>query len=165
MLEALFLHLLLCHVFRVTAEDYVRSASRHVGRDRDRALASRLGDYGRFFFMIFRVQNIVLDPLAFQHFAEYLGFFDSDRADKNGLTLRVNFLDALDNGFELARLAFIDLVVKVFSDHRLVRRDLNNVEPVDLPELVFLGQRGTRHTGKFLVKSEKILESDRRKRF
>ena len=69
-LELLFFHLLLCHVFRVTAKRDIRSAPRHVGCYRNRALASRLCDYRRFFFMVLRVQNVMLDAFAFEKFAQ-----------------------------------------------------------------------------------------------
>src|SRR6266545_3639129 len=44
------------------AEFDVGAAARHVGRDRDRAWLSRLGDNFGFALMVFGVQNLVLEP-------------------------------------------------------------------------------------------------------
>ena len=160
-----FSDLLLCQVFRVTAKRDIRSAPRHVGCYRNRALASRLCDYRRFFFMVLRVQNVMLDAFAFEKFAQYLGFFYRNRAYKHRLTLCVNFLDLFHNGFEFADFAFVDLVVEVFSYHRAVCRNFDNVKSVYLSELVLFRQRRTGHARKFFVKPEKILECYRGKRF
>ena len=45
-----------------------------------------------------------------------------------------------------------------------VRRDLDDVQLVDLDELLLLGLRGTGHAGELLVEAEVVLERDRRER-
>ena len=52
----------------------------------------------------------------------------------------------------------------VLPDHRLVGRDLDDVERVDLAELVFLGLGRARHAAEFGIQPEQVLEGDRRQR-
>ena len=47
------------------------------------------------------------------------------------------------------------------AHHRLVRRDHDDFEPVDLLELERLGVRGAGHAGELLVHAEVVLERDR----
>src|SRR5207253_2998872 len=47
------------------------------------------------------------------------------------------------------------------SDHRLVRRDLCDLELVDLIELLCLGGCGARHARELLVHAEIVLDRDR----
>ena len=54
------------HKIRVATEQDVRTAAGHVGGDRDRALAARLGDDFGFALVIFGVQNVMRHTLADQ---------------------------------------------------------------------------------------------------
>ena len=66
-----------------------------------------------------------------------------------------------------AHLASFDLKMKSFSSARAtgdVRRDLDDVEVVDLDELLLLGLRRARHPGELLVEAEVVLQRDRRER-
>jgi hypothetical protein len=58
----------------------------------------------------------------------------------------------------------VDQVLHVLADHRLVGRDHDDLEAVDLLELVGLGVRRARHAGELLVHAEVVLEGDRRQR-
>ena len=57
-----------------------------------------------------------------------------------------------------------DEVVLVRARDRHVRRDLDDVEVVDLDELLLLRLRRPRHAGELLVEAEVVLERDRRER-
>ncbi len=50
------------------------------------------------------------------------------------------------------------------ADDRDVRRDLDDVEAVDLDELLLLGLRGTGHAAELLVEAEVVLQRDRGER-
>ena len=102
----------------------------------------------------------MLDALFLEELRELFGFFDGDRTDEDRLALRVGFDDLVDDGVELAVLGLVDDVVMVDTDHRLVGRDLDRVQVVDLGELVCFGHGGTGHTGQLLVQTEVVLEGD-----
>ena len=61
-LHALFAQLSLRQKLGVAAEQNVRSAPRHVRRDRDRAVPPRLRDDLRLARVVLRVQYVVFDP-------------------------------------------------------------------------------------------------------
>ena len=65
---------------------------------------------------------------------------------------------------ELAFLRAEDEVVLVLARDLDVRRDLDDVEVVDLDELLLLGLRRAGHAGELLVEAEVVLERDRRER-
>ena len=72
--------------------------------------------------------------------------------------------DFLEHRLPLALFGFEDLVVAVVADHRLVGRDLDHRDFVDLHELGRLGQRRPGHPGELVVEAEVVLQGDRRQR-
>ena len=152
------------HEFGVAAQQDVRAAAGHVRRDRDGALAARLRDDLGFLLVVFRVEHLVLDAAALEHRAQLLGLLDRDRADQHRLALFVVLDDVFDDGVEFALFGLVDDVRAVLADHRLVRRDLDDVELVDLAEFGLLGHRGAGHAGELVVQAEEVLEGDRRER-
>ncbi len=83
-------------------------------------------------------------------------------ADQDRLPLLVELLDLGDDRVELLALRSVDEVRFVVPDHRLVRRDDDDLELVDLVELGGLGVGRSRHAGELLVHPEVVLEGDRR---
>ena len=112
--------------------------------------------------MLLRVQHVVRDAAPLHQLREVLGGLDSDRADEHRLPLLVALLDVFDHGRELRILRLEDVVVLVAPNDRDVRRDLDDVQVVDLDELLLLGLGGTRHPGELLVEAEVVLQRDRR---
>ena len=74
--------LLARHELRVAAEQDVRAAARHVGRDRHGAQAAGLRDDLGFLRVELRVQHDVLDAAPLQHARQPLGLLDRHRADE-----------------------------------------------------------------------------------
>ncbi len=70
--------LALCLEFAVAAQLNVGTASRHVRGDGDRALVSCLRDNFRLFFVVLRVEHLVLDAALAQQLAQFLGLADVD---------------------------------------------------------------------------------------
>ena len=134
-------------VFVVAAEDDVDAAARHVRRDRDRVLAAGLRDDLRLALVLLRVQDVVLDAAAREQLRQVLGRLDGDRADEHRLAVLVALGDVVEHRGELRFLRPVDEVVVVASRDGLVRRDLDDVEAVDLCELLLLRLRGTGHPG------------------
>ena len=90
--------------------------------------------------------------------------FDGDRSDEHRLPDLVALLDVLEHRVVLRFLGLEDEVVPVVARDLDVRRDLDDIQVVDLDELLLLGLRGTGHPGELLVEAEVVLERDRRER-
>ena len=153
------------HELCVTAEQNIRTTAGHVRCDGHSTLTACLCDDFGFFFMVLCVQHFVLDAAALQHGAELLGFFNRDGTDQHRLAFFVVLDDVVDNGIELALFGLVNNVRAVFTNHRLVCRNLYNVQFVNFAELGFLGHGRAGHAGEFVVKAEEILERDGCKRF
>ncbi len=83
---------------------------------------------------------------------------------ENRLARARALLDVAGDGGELPFLRLEDEIVLVVAGDVDVRRDLHDVEAVDLDELLLLGLRGTGHAGELLVQAEVVLERDRGER-
>ena len=73
----------------------------------------------------------------------------------------MGFFNRIADCPELLLLCLIYRILKVFPDDWHIGRNLDNVHSVDLAELFFFGQGGTRHTCLLLIFIEQILERDR----
>ena len=71
-------------------------------------------------------------------------------------------LDLFDDRLDLARLSLKDLVFVVDSLDRLVGRNLDDIQPIDLLKLFCLGEGSAGHTGQLVVEAEIILEGNGR---
>ena len=87
--------------------------------------------------------------------------FDARRTDQNRLTRLVALGDVVDDGGELRLFRLVNQIALILADHRLVGRDREHAELVDLVELRGLGLRGTRHARELVVQTEVVLERDR----
>ena len=148
----------------IAAELDVGTAAGHVGRDGHAAKTPRLGDDERLLLVIAGVQDLVRDLLLLEQRREMLGLLDADRADQHRLAALVGIRDAAHDRLVLLLGGPVDLVVLVLADHRHVRRDLGDLEPVDLGELGGLGRGGAGHAGELGVEPEVVLEGDRGER-
>jgi len=156
--------LLLREELRVSAEQDVGAASRHVRGDRHRAQPPRLGDDLRLHLVVLRVQDDVLDPLALQESRHRFGLLDRHGSDEARLAALLRFDDVLDDPVPLLLLGAEHGVLLVLADHVAVRRNDHDLEVVDLVELDGLRVRGARHPGELPVHPEVVLEGDRRER-
>ncbi len=99
---------------------------------------------------------------ALERFAQLLRLLDRGRANQHRLHLGVGFLDLAHHRAQLLVVGAIDLVVLVEAIDRLIGRNFDDDQLVDLGEFVGLGRRRAGHPGEFLVKAEIVLERDRR---
>ena len=136
----------------------IRTTACHVGRDRNSAVLTSLRDDLRFHLMELGVQYVVGNPLSAEHLGDVLGNLDRDRADQNGLSLRVGLFDGLYDSFILFLLGLINRVLVILTDDRLIGGDLNDIHAVDLAELSLLSERRTGHTALLVKFIEEVLE-------
>ena len=145
----------------VAAQHDVGAATGHVGRDRDRARAARLRDDDGLALVLLRVQHLVLDAVLVEQPREEFRGLDRGRADQRGLLAGDAVADVLDDRLVLVLLREVDEVGVIGAHHRLVRRDHDDFEPVDLLELEGLGVGRARHARELAVHAEVVLEGDR----
>ncbi len=162
--EAALAQLRLGEVLGVAAELDVRTTAGHVGGHGDGALAAGLGDDLRLALVLLGVQHLVLDAALAELLREVFRLLDRGRADEDRLALLVLLGDVVDDRLELGHLGAVDQVRLVLADHRLVGRDRDHAELVDLVELGGLGHRRTGHAGELLVEAEEVLQGDRGER-
>ena len=65
---------------------------------------------------------------------------------------------------ELCFFCLVDDIGEVLTNHRLVCRNLNDIESINLTELILFGLRGTGHTGELCVEAEVVLDGNGRHR-
>ena len=149
---------------RLVVQLYIGSSSCHIGRDRDRTMLSGQRHDLCLLLMELRVEHGMRDSLPLEHRADQLGGLDRDGSDENRLSLCMGFLYRLHDRVELLLLRLVNGILQIDTSDRTVGRNLNDVHPVNIAELLLLRQRRTGHAG-FLVKFVKeILEGDRRER-
>ena len=173
----------------IAAELDIGAAAGHVRRHGDRARHARLGDDIGLLLVESRVEHgeelgglalarrlvELLQRLGLRHveqrvaalhqeIGELLGFLDGRCADQHRLHLGVGFGDLADDGLQLLLVGAVDLVMLVDAQDRLVGRNLDHFELVDLGEFIGLGRRRAGHAGELLVEAEIVLEGDRGER-
>ena len=149
---------------RIIVQLDIGTTAGHVRRNSDGAVHAGIGNDLRFHLMELGIQDVVLNTRSLEHLREKLRHFDRDRADQNRLSLGVSLFDRINHCLILFSLGLIDRVIIVHADDRDIRRNLDNVHPVDLTELFLLRERGTGHTGFLIIFVEQVLERDRRQR-
>ena len=115
----------------------------------------------RLALVLLGIQHLVRDALLLQQPGEKLGGLDRGRADQHRLLALDAVADVLDDRLELVLLRQVHEVRHVLADHRLVGRDHDHFEAVDLQELRRLGVRRAGHAGELRVQAEVVLEGDR----
>src|SRR3990172_3608957 len=135
------------------AELDVDAASGHVRRYRHRARLARVLDDLALALVLLRVEDVVRDAPARQQLGEVLGGLDRDRADENRLALLGPLHQNLYNNTQIRFLRLEDVVVVVVAGDGDVRRDLDDMEVVDLDELLLLRLRRAGHAGELLVEA------------
>ena len=106
----------------------------------------------------------MLDAAPLEHLAELLDFSTSVVPTRIGRPVSWTSLDLVDDRVPLLPLGAVDDVGVVDADERLVGRDRDDVELVDLPELVGLGHGRAGHARELLVELEEVLQRDRGQR-
>ncbi len=152
------------HLLDAFTELDVRTAPRHVGRDRDGAGVARVLDDRGLPRVLLRVQHHVLDAASLEHAGEALGLLDARGADEDRPALALDLHDLLDHGAVLVLLVGVDEIVLLDARQGTVGRDAHDVELVDGPELGGLGERRAGHAGDLVVELEEVLVRDRRER-
>ena len=102
----------------------------------------------------------MLDTALLKHTAEFLGSLDRDRTYQHRLSRCVRFLNLVADCEKFLFLGLVYRIMQVLTDNRLIGRNLHNVHSIDCPELFFLSQCRTGHTGFFIIFIEEILERD-----
>lgn len=92
------------HLCNACAQFDVGPPAGHVSRDRDAPGFARAGDDLRFFFMAYRIENLVRDAILRQQLAEVFAVADAARADENRSARLVDESNFVHHGVPLARV-------------------------------------------------------------
>ncbi len=152
---------LFAHAF---AELDVCSTACHVCRDGHSAFLPCRSHNFSFPFMLFRVEYTVSDLFGPEHSREGFRYLDACRSNKDRLAFFLQVRDLVDDGRVLFLACLEDIVVLIVADHRLVCRDDDHIQLVDVKKLRRLRFGGACHSGKFFIEAEKVLDSDCRER-
>ena len=150
--------------FEIAAKLDIGAAAGHVGGDGDGTQPAGLFDDMRFLFVETGVEHDMLDILALQEFAEHLALFDRHGAHQNRLVARRRFADGLDDRLVLLIGILVEFVIDILARHRLIGRDFNDIQLVDIEEFRCLGGGGSGHAAQLGVHAEIILEGHARQR-
>ena len=123
-----------------------------------------LGDDLRLLLVVLRVEHAVRDLAPLQLARQVLRALHARRADQHRLALLVPFGDVVDDSVELRLLGLVDQVRLILADHRLIGRDRQHAQLVDLVELGGLGLGRTGHPRQLVVHAEVVLKGDRGQR-
>ena len=146
------------------AELDVGAATRHVRGDGDGPALAGAGDDFRLLLVILGVEDGVNQTFLLEHPREHFARLDGNRADEHRTALQVQFLDFLDDRVEFFAARFIDGIVGVLANIRLVRRNGHHPEFVDVEKFRRLGFRRARHAGELGIETEIILDRNGRER-
>src|SRR3989344_9044778 len=145
---------------RVASKFYVDSAASHVGGDGHRGALARLRNYLSLLLVVLCVQYRMLYSCLPKMHGQKLVFLNGNSTDQNRLAFRVQFFDLLGNRMELAFFGLKDEIVMVFTDHGLIGRNHDHVQPVHFYKLFRGSRRGSSHAGQLLVVTKKVLEGN-----
>ena len=158
-------HFRFCEVFGITTKDNISTTTSHICCDSNSTELTSLSDDFSFFFVIFSIENIVLDTLFLEQRTENLGLFDRNCTNKNRLTVFVSLHNILYESFKLALLCFEDSIREVDSLDRFICRNFYNIKLVNFLKFCFFGHSSTSHTRELFIHTEVILECDSSKSF
>ena len=146
---------------RIIIQLDICTTARHVGSNGHRSVYTCISYDFRFLLMILGIEHVMLDSLSLEHSAQELRYFDRDRTDEHRLSFGMCPLYFLYYCFIFFFLCLIYSIFKVDTLYRFIRRDLDNVHSIDIPELFLLSERCTGHTTLLVKFIKQVLESDR----
>jgi hypothetical protein len=138
----------------------VRAASRHVRGDGDDAQLAGLGDDLRLLLVVLGVQDVMRQLARLQQVRHQFRYVDRVRPHEDGAALLVQTSDFVGRRLELGLARSEERVGLRVAAKRLIGRDGEDRERVDLLELLFLGLRGSRHAAESLVELKVVLQRD-----
>ena len=160
-----FPQFLLCQILCVAAQHNIRTTACHVGCNGHCAHFAGLRHDFRLFFVVLCVQHIVRNALLFQHSRHQFALFDRNGTHQNRLSLFMALNNLIHHRPEFCGLRFVNHIGMVYSCHRLIGGNLDNIQFVNGLEFFLLGHCRTGHTGQLAVQTEVILEGNGCQRF
>ncbi len=129
----------------VAPQHDIGAAAGHIGGDGHHPGASRLGDDLRLLFVVFGVEHLVLDAGLAKTLRQFLRGLHRGGTHQHRRSLLHAGLDIVEDGIEFLFPGQVDQVVQVRAPGRLVGRDHQHFQAVDLAELEGLGVGGAGH--------------------
>ena len=148
----------------VAAEHDIRTATGHVGGNRNDARLTRLRHDLGFTFVLLGVKHLVFQFFTLEQRRQQLGVFNRGGTHQNRATRFMLLADVSHDGVELFLFGAVDLILLVFTHGRAMRWDDHGFQPVNLLEFIGFGIGRTGHTRQLAVHTEVVLEGNRGQR-
>ena len=143
-----------------TTQPDIGSAPGHLGRHRDRAELSGLGDDPGLLLIVLGVEHHRRNTAAQQPRVQILRLGDVLRADQDRLTGGVRVDDVIDDGLVLGRGGDVHPIGFIDADVGRIRRDRGDRQLVELTQLLAGGQCGAGHPAHGGVAIDQRLDRD-----
>ena len=132
----------------------------HVGGDGHVAGETGVGNDFGLAGVLLGVEDIGLDASHTHHAGKEFGGFDVGGTYQHRPSCVGEFHNLVDDGVELRLLGLVDDVVLVVPDYWPVGGNHHHIQLVDAPEFACFRLCGTGHTGKLVIHTEVVLESN-----
>lgn len=133
----------------------VRSATCHIGCDRNGSVLSGSSDNVGFLGILLGIEDIVRNTFFGKEGREVFALFcDTDRSDKNRLSFFMELLYELDYIVEFSFFGTEQEITAVIAGDGAVGWNSNDLEGIDLVKFFLFGFCRTGHSGKLLIETK-----------
>ena len=132
----------------------------HVGSNSNDRTLTCLCHNVCFLLVQLSVEDIVLYLAHLQHLGKHFRDFHRSSTHEHWSSRSYHALNLLNNSLILLTIRLIHTVVHIISCNRTIRRNLNHIELVDVPELTCFRNGCTRHTRELVIHTEVVLQGD-----
>ena len=120
-----------------------------------------MGNNLSFLLMELRIQNSVRNAFFSQTIADFFRAFDGNCTNQYRLSLLMCLNAFFDNGIDLLSVCTEYKIIMIHTNNLLIRRDLDNIQTINLTELFLFCQSSTCHTCRLVVFIKEVLQCDR----
>ena len=138
----------------------VGTTTGHIGSNGHPACLSGLFNNLGFLKVQLGIQDIVFDMPSCKHLAEQFGSFHGGSTHQHRPFLLYQVFNFINNRSIFFAFGFVNQVIFVFPDYRLVGRNDHHIQFIDIPKLTGFRFGRTRHTGQFFVHPEVVLQGN-----
>ena len=143
----------------------VSTATSHIRSNRHRAqtahTATSLLDDISLLLVQLGIKHLMRNLTHLQHTRQQLTNLHTRRTNQHRPASITHTLHLIDHRHILLTLSLIDTVIHIRTNHLAVGRYLDHIKLIDVPKLTSLSHRSTRHTSKFVIHTEIVLQSNR----
>ena len=145
---------------RVSAQQNISTTTCHIRCNRNHSQTTCFSYYFGFFFMLLGIEHIVRNAFFSQKVTDKLRLFNGYGTHKNGLSGSMYFCNLFCNSLEFAVFFLVNNILHIITNNIFISRDNHYIHVVNFTKFIFLCFGSTGHSRKFIIHSEKILQSN-----